>query len=353
MAASYRSRFLAVMRQNEREISRLFSDLAARIAREVTQRAAPDGIVPKSSSYAIQTTVAPLVMRLFLGHNKEGDYAPFTTLSNDSVFPLSPYVRTLWDGIETATQNAVEQQAAILRRHLRKAPDVVGALQTARLNPFVEARQVSEQVVFRPNPLAHYDPPHLWVDPRGYTLSERIWRTAGNTRRRLDLFLERRIAAGDGALRIARDLETFLLPNRKLRTHAPYGTDASYDAMRLARTEITRAAAQASEMSAALNPFVQGMSVVLSPSHPKYDICDVAAAAGSWPAGEIPAQYQIPLHPHCLCSYRYEMVDNAQEILDEFRDEARSARRGLTAMIGPLQVAQFTRLLLSGFLRIG
>jgi len=354
MAASYRSRFLGIMRQNEREMTRLFSALAASVAREVTRRADRDGIVPKSATYAIQAEAGALVMRFFLGLDANGDRAPFTTLRDGSVFPLSPYSRVLWNQIEAATRNSVEQQANTLRRQLRNAPDVIGALQTARLNPFAEARRLSEQVVFRPNPLAQYDPPHLWVDPRGYTLSDRIWRTAGNTRRRLDLFLEQRIAAGDSALDIARDAETFLRPNRKLRrTSAPYGRDASFDAMRLARTEITRAAAQASETSAALNPFVQGMSVVLSPSHPKYDICDVAAAHGAWPVGEIPAQYQIPLHPHCLCSYRYEMIDNPGEILDEYREEIRGTRRALTAMIGPLQVMRFTHLLLSGLSVVG
>jgi hypothetical protein len=146
-------------------------------------------------------------------------------------------------------------------------------------------------------------------------------------------------------LRVSRELEQFLLPGRGLiRTRAPYGTDASYDAMRLIRTEITRAAAQASEMAAAANPFIAGMSVVLSGSHPKYDICDIAAGAGPWPVGEIPAQYQIPLHPHCLCHYRYEMVENPQAILDELRNDIRKLRPG-GLMINPLQVAAFVKLL--------
>ena len=148
---------------------------------------------------------------------------------------------------------------------------------------------------------------------------------------------------------MSRDLEAFLQPGRQLRrTTAPYGTDASYDAMRLARTEITRAAARAHEASAAMNPFVAGLEVVLSPQHPCCDICDQAAAAGVFPVGEIPEKYRIPLHPHCMCHYRNAMVEDPQEILDHYRDEIRSARRELTAMIGPVQVERFTRLLLRG-----
>lgn len=346
MAATYRSKFLSVIRQNERDMARLFLSLSHTVTRTVTKRALADGVVPRSATFDIQEIVGRATMKLFLGRNRDGDPAPLTMMRDGTVFPLSPYARALWAHIESAVQISVERQANIMNRHLRNAPDIKAALMTARLNPFEGARRIREQV-FRPNPLAQYEPPHLWVDPRGYTLSERIWRTAGNTRRRLDVFLEERIAAGDSATRIARDAEIFLLPNRKLkRTHTPYGRDASFDAMRLARTEITRAAARASEAAAAMNPFVQGMSVVLSPSHPKYDICDVAAAHGAWPVGEIPAKYQIPLHPHCLCSYRYEMVDNPGEILDELRDDIRNARRGPAMMVGPLQIAQFARMLL-------
>jgi hypothetical protein len=203
--------------------------------------------------------------------------------------------------------------------------------------------------VFKPNVLARYEAPHTWVDPNGYTLSERVWRTAGNTRRKLDLFLEERIAQGDGALRISKDLEAFLQPGRQLRrTTAPYGTDASYDAMRLARPEIARAAARANEASAAMNPFVKGLETVLSPQHPCCDICDEAAESGPWPVGEIPDKFRIPMHPHCMCHYREVLIDNPQEVLDQLRKEIRSRRRELTGLVGPLQVAQFTRLLLSG-----
>ncbi len=346
MAASYQSRFLGVMKQSEQAMTRLFSTLAAQVAREVTRRAKPDGTIPRSATGDIQDAVAPLVTRMFLGRDMEGNRAPFTVMANGAVFPLSPYAAVLLEQEEKAVTISVEQQASIMSKALRNAPnDVVVALSTARNSPFRDFR-ISEQ--FRPNPLAQYDPPHLWVDPRGYTLSDRIWRTAGNTRRRLDLFLEQRIAAGDGALRISRDVETFLLPGRRLRrTNTPYGTDASFDAMRLMRTEITRAAAQASEMAAAMNPFVQGMAVILSASHPRYDICDEAAAHGPWPLDEMPDWAKIPLHPHCLCHYKYEMIENPSEILDELRDDIRRAR-GAPSFIGPLQVAQFVRLLLGG-----
>jgi hypothetical protein len=163
------------------------------------------------------------------------------------------------------------------------------------------------------------------------------------------MFLEERVAQGQGALEMSRDLERFLQPGRKLaRTRAPYGVDASFDAMRLARTEITRAHAQAQEMAAEANPFAQGLSVVLSISHPKPDICDEAAAASPFPIGEIPAQYQIPLHPHCLCTYRNEMIDDPGAVLDNLRDEIRRARPRISQLLGPLLSGEFVRRLLNG-----
>lgn len=344
MATTYRSQFLAVMRENERRMTALFRRLADSIAAQIARAADADGTVPLSSTYALQSAAGDAAARLFLGRQGER-WAPFDVLPDGTVLPLSPYTRVLWASIEAATRVSVEQHAAIMAQRL--PADLVAHLRRARRDPFAYARQVREQAAaFTPNPLARYDPAHTWVDPNGYTLSERIWRTAGETRRRLDAFLDERIRAGQGSLAMSRALEAFLLPGRTLRTKAPYGVDASYDAMRLARTEITRAAAQASEMAAAMNPFVVGIRVVLSGSHPKPDICDEAAAAGPWPKDRIPAEYQIPMHPHCLCSYRYELTDNAAAVLRDLRDEVRAERAVLVEMIGPLQVASFVALLL-------
>lgn len=349
MAQTYRSKFLGVVRQNEEQMTALLGSLAAYAAQEVNRRADAEGNVPKGATYEIQAAVGSRVVRAFLGRGGTGQREAFRVLQNGTVYPLADYPRILWTNIEKATEIYVEKHAGMMNRYLERAPRVQMAMQHANRDPFREAKQVSEQIlrVFKPNLLAQYEPPHRWVDPNGYTLSERVWRTAGNTRRKLDLFLEERIAQGDGALRISRDLEAFLQPGRQLRrTTAPYGTDASYDAMRLARTEIARAAARANEMSAAMNPFVQGVETVLSPQHPCCDICDEAAESGPWPVDEIPDKYRIPMHPHCMCRYREVLIDNPQEVLDQLRDEIRSQRRQLTAMIGPLQVQAFTRLLL-------
>lgn len=344
MARTYRARLVGLMSENERRMAALFQSLAGSIAGEIARAAGPDDMVPIGATYRLQRAAGDRVAAFFVGL-VAGEWAPLQVLPDGSALPLAPYVRALWESIEAAMRVSVEQQAALMAARL--PPDLVAHLRRARRDPFTLARRVGEQRVFTPNPLAQYDPPHTWVDPAGYTLSDRIWRTAGDTRRRLDLFLEQRIRAGQGALAMSRDLEAFLLPGRRLvRTKAPYGTDASYDAMRLARTEITRAAARAAEVSAAMNPFVQGIRLVLSGSHPEVDICDEAAAAGPWPKDKIPPEYQIPLHPHCLCSYRYVMANRPGAILEELREDVSREQAQLVSLIGPLQVEAFLRLLL-------
>jgi len=199
--------------------------------------------------------------------------------------------------------------------------------------------------VFSPNPLAGYDPPHLWVDLNGYTLSERIWATAGNTRRKVDAMLEEGIRRGRGAKALSRDLERYLQPGRQLvRTKAPYGTDASYDAMRLARTEISRAAAQAHETAAQANPFVVGLKWKLSPQHPCCDICDTYAdrvfSFEDWPTQ--------PAHPQCMCYAENVITEDRAAVLAQAREEILAARRNAQPIVTPLLVEEFLEQLLRG-----
>ncbi len=339
MAQTYRSRHLAIMRANEQRMAALFAGLASDISGEIARHADAEGKVPQAAAYELQQAVGARVQRFFLGRGPGDRWAPYSTLPDGSLLPLSPYMRALWEAITAAVRVPVEQHAEIMARRL--PVDLAAALGAARPG----LRRVREQgpSPFRPNPLARYDPPHTWVDPNGYRLSDRVWRTAGDTRRRLDAFLDERIRAGDGALRMSRQLEQFLLPGRTLRTRRPYGTDASYDAMRLARTEITRAAAQAAEVAAQANPFVQGLKWNLSASHPKYDICDLNAADGPYTLDNAP---MLPAHPQCMCYWTYVMIDNPQAVLDQFRAEVRRARSALIDIVAPLAVERFVRLLL-------
>lgn len=315
MARTYLSRFLRIVRDLEEEMAALFAGLAASASRQLLRFADSDGQIPPGALFDVQTATGALVTGVFLARTADGQRMPFVELSDGTVRPLSPYARSVLEKVDEAEALAIQQQQTVANRFLRR-------------DPAVQAVFRRQNQLFQPNPLAQYERAHTWVDPRGYRLSERIWRTSGQTRRKLDMFLEERISQGQGALDMSRDLERFLQPGRQLaRTQAPYGTDASFDAMRLARTEISRAHAKAQEVAMQLNPFVEGVSVVLSMSHPREDICDEAAAASPFPVDDIPAQYQIPMHPQCMCHYRNELIEDPQSVLDSIRDDVRQTRR--------------------------
>ncbi|PJF23673.1 MAG: hypothetical protein CUN53_21700, partial [Phototrophicales bacterium] len=60
-----------------------------------------------------------------------------------------------------------------------------------------ELREIAEKLrIFSPNALAQYEPAHTWVDPKGYRLSDRIWRTGEITRQRIDALIAEGIREG-------------------------------------------------------------------------------------------------------------------------------------------------------------
>jgi hypothetical protein len=300
MAVSYRSRFLTIMRSLERELAALFQGLSDEAIRTLVQAADATGTIPIGALFTVQQSVQTAVMRRFVARTGEGTLSPFMALPNGDILPLSSYSRILFDHIGRVEALAIEQQRSVAQR----------------LTADAFQGQLRQTPLFRPNPLAQYEQAHTWVDPNGYQLSERIWNTAGNTRRRLDLFLDDAIRSGRGVLNletrgatgIARDLEQFLLPGRQLRrTSKPYGIDASYDAMRLARTDVTRAHVRAFENGARLNPFVVALNWNLSRSHKKRDICDDLAEGGPYPLDNLPT---MPAHPQDMCYWSNVLVEN-------------------------------------------
>lgn len=346
MAQSYRSRFLSAQRQSETALKALYAQLADAIAAELTRRADADGNIPRSATFDIQQAAGDLVRRLFLGRNRQGEWAPFDTLPNGTVIPLSPYMRQLWESIRAVVRIPVEQNAAILAKRL--PADVAYVMQRAVLNPFAVAKgEVSEQV-FRPNPLAAYEAPHTWVDPNGYRLSDRVWNVATLTRRQIDAFMEEGIREGKGALQMSRELRQFLTPGESLRrTDKPYGTSASFSGMRLARTEITRSSNEAHRTSAAMNPFVSGMKWNLSARHPRIDICDDYARGGPNGDGVYAIEdYPTIPHPQCLCRSSNVLIEDPDAVLEQLRADIQAAKQEFVNLVGPLEVDRFTKLLL-------
>jgi hypothetical protein len=286
--------------------------------------------------------VGDLIERFFVGDDLRQSFA------RDGVTPLAEYPRILnyW---------LVWPQAQVVRSHsafmLKRLPD--------DLVQYLNTAQPSVQEQFIPNPLATYEAAHTWVDPNGYQLSDRIWRAGVSTRAKIDQLLSQAIAEGRSAVDIAKALESYLLPNRVgIRTLKPYGRKygtggASFDAMRLARTEITRAHSQASLVASRANPWVTGIDWALSASHPRVDICDSLATIGM--SGErlrdpypIDGNVQIPpAHPHCLCHSRAAVTATNQEVIDELR---RMIGGGNPPPVTPVNWQRFLEWLIGGYL---
>lgn len=102
------------------------------------------------------------------------------------------------------------------------------------------------------------------------------------------------------------------------------GRGVSYNALRLARTELQYAHhAMASEIYAN-SPWVTGKWVRLSATHPKSDICDGLAAGGPYEARDA----LIPAHPNCLCYYEAAVMP-----MDDFRRQVRGWLAGENAFL--------------------
>ena len=287
----------------------------------VLQRyAGTDGKIDPKRERQVLAATGPIIDRVFVGYDGRHAYA------EDEATPLSPYAKLINTWVAYVTVKAVRNQQAWMKRNVPE--DVYNWLKGAKRPANVrEMVGVEARVnpVFAPNVLAKYDPLHLWVDPNGYRLSDRIWRTDGDMRARLDAMLAEQIRNGNSAFNISKKAEQFMLPGRAaLRTDKPYGKDASYHGMVLGRTEITRAHGNATLISARLNPYVSGIDWVLSGSHPKNDPCDAVATVGAgggrirepYPPDNVPS---YPMHPQCLCSLQSVVTATPAQVTEELR----------------------------------
>lgn len=325
-----------------REVKPLYAQLAERVAL-VVQRYTVDDQIPLSAEDALLRDVNQTLTQARFFTASDGR----TVYDRDGVTALAEFPQLLnkWYAIAVAT--AILPHARQMRRAL---PDDLHAWLASAARPSVTvselenpyARQPGEGLpayrrrldtlrIFRPNPLAQIDPNRRWVpmhnwnDPNGYRLSDRIWNADNELRRRIDSLLRDGLRNGSGSLRLSRQLEQFLIPGRAaIRTRRPYGTDASFDGMRLARTELARAFNSASYTAAYTNPYVIGMDWALSPSHPKTDICDSLASVGM--GGErLREPYAMdgapvpPAHPHCLCTARSVVTDQPSDVTLQLR----------------------------------
>lgn len=336
--ATYRQRQIALLKTMMARFDGDMVKLAGDVMRVVNRYAVgvlpSQRIVPDDARTRNALRIAlwrEVVKPYFIG---QGDEALTGTVPN------SPYTRLMVEGIQQATRIEVERQIGIVRKYAGDDPVVWGWLtaggrRVSELQPKITTRKA-------------YDGFHLFVDPNGYVLSDRVWNTAVDVRSKIDRLLLYHIAQGTAAVDIAPLLEQFLTGEAaKVTTQTPYGVVGSYSARRLARTEITAAAGRAVVNASRANPWVDRIEWRLSPSHPKVDICD--SLQGVYPKNSVPL---YPPHPHCLCylipltsatpaevtaALRAE-IDAVQNRLGVTDEEARAVRQGILGQFQDVQL---------------
>lgn len=198
--------------------------------------------------------------------------------------------------------------------------------------------------VFRPQLEQVIQGAYKRVYDDGLNLSGRIWRLDAQTRKGIDRVIYNALAKGLSAWETAEQLETYLGAGRNCPrwTHERLagltkkdiasgnktglitgsecdGQGVSYNALRLARTEIQAAHHLANDLVFQKMPWVTEEQINLSPAHAEEDECDEVVEGGRegkgiYPKGEI----KLPLHPHCMCYKTAVLMDN-----DEFIDKLR------------------------------
>jgi len=142
----------------------------------------------------------------------------------------------------------------------------------------------------------------------GMTLSDRIW----DITNRMELDMRRTLAAeigsGSSAREIAKKLEDYVTAGDADVEGGPgvYKSPLK-NALRVARTETSRAYSNATAVWAQDKSWVKGLQVTLSPAHDQEDECD-DLAGNVYPADEFPDI--IPAHPHCMCFGTYVIDDS-------------------------------------------
>lgn len=155
-----------------------------------------------------------------------------------------------------------------------------------------------------------------WARTRkGLYLSDRIWEQGEKFRNTMRDIVQEAVATGQDAVKTARMLQQYVrqgsmtlakdYPNMMERMKGRIPRDISYEALRLARTEMTAAFGEGTIAAARVSPSYIGMKWVLSHNHPVVDICDTLAehdeglGRGVYPPGDEPP---YPAHPNCLCA---------------------------------------------------
>jgi len=167
---------------------------------------------------------------------------------------------------------------------------------------------------------------------KGLYLSDRIWKAGENYRGTMQRIIQEAVATNQDPVATARMLEKYVAggaktlardyPEMMKRMQGRIPSDVSYEALRLARTEMTAAYGEGVVASALVDPSATAIKWVLSASHPLEDICDTLAkqdlyrlGPGVYPVEAVPL---YPAHPNELCHLQTVHADS-REYLEKLK----------------------------------
>ncbi|OGT21500.1 MAG: hypothetical protein A2342_09505 [Gallionellales bacterium RIFOXYB12_FULL_54_9] len=186
-----------------------------------------------------------------------------------------------------------EERNALLDRNLSAAADL-------GTRPFASALTAAAAMQINHEALRFV---RTFVASDGLQLSDRIWRLDRHARDSISNAIEQAVIQGQGATQAAReflsrgqsvpvDIQDKISAAgtgkiaREARDALLTGNGSPMDnAMRLMRTEINRAHGEAYIKGAMSHPDAAGVRFVLSPGHPRHDICDLHATQNLYGLG--------------------------------------------------------------------
>lgn len=201
----------------------------------------------------------------------------------------------------------------------------------------------------------------LFVAADGLMLSDRLWRLDRGAMEAITRAVELAVVQGHGSAQAAREFlgrgqavpaevasrlgagNAVALGDEAARLLTGRGESALYQAQRVFRTEINRAHGEAYMAGASTHPDFAGFRFLLSPGHPKPDICDLLAEQNLYGLGKgvYPSRQKCPwpAHPNTLSYveivYRDEIsaddrsnIETPMQALDRMSPEVRAGVLG-------------------------
>lgn len=166
----------------------------------------------------------------------------------------------------------------------------------------------------------------------GLTLSERIWTTSKTVNESLGAIVVDALKEGDHPRDIAKKMQRYVqadaktlvveYPNMMERIGDMLPDDLSYEALRLARTEMASAYGEAEIRTAEEAPYSEGIKWELSNAGVACQTCRDNAeritdlGVGSYRTDELPT---YPAHPNCMCKLTH-IVEDLQDFSKRMKE---------------------------------